>query len=244
MGTAMGGRTLNVAALLLGAVCFVLSFRATQAQSAPVFTESVYYRTRDENIGVNTLVVTVRAEDADGDAITYSIINTTSSNFIAGSRIFSLGASTGEIRTAAYLDREQADWFLIHISATDGTFTSYAQAYFLVRDLDDVRPVVRLLEPALAFHESELPVDIARTAKLEDGDTILYEIQQFSLTLRSYDGVSLHVGHVDVVDTGNVISVATVELLHVSGHPLRLVQCVIDSMSFRYLILQKYPCSN
>eukprot|EP00117_Sycon_ciliatum_P046762 scpid2025/ scgid33463/ Protocadherin Fat 1; Cadherin family member 7; Cadherin-related tumor suppressor homolog; Protein fat homolog; Protocadherin Fat 1, nuclear form len=177
------------AASVLGVSLVVLLVGTVNRVScaAPVFSEDTYYRARDENITINTLIVRVFAEDADGDAITYSIVNTTSNNFIPGSRVFSMNPTTGELRLQAHMDRETSDWYQMFVSASDGTNTAYASVYVLVGDIDDNKPRLVALEPSLTFHEDELPVDVSRNMRLKDADTILYQIHGLRVTTRTYD---------------------------------------------------------
>lgn len=170
--------------------CLLSALLCVSLGAAPRFAEDVYHRSRAETSPVGTLVVTVLAEDPDGDAVTYAIVNLTADNFVANSRVFSLAASSGQLRTVAQLDYERSQWYQMYISATDGSNTAYAQVFVLVTDSDDNAPAVRILEPSVSFHMDELPVHLSRTTKISDVDSILHPIRRVALTLRSYDGVS------------------------------------------------------
>jgi N-acetylneuraminic acid mutarotase len=82
--------------------------------SAPVFSSNNYNISASEEIALNSPVGPVRATDADGDAINYSIRsgNTNSA--------FSINATTGTIAVAKHLNHHTQNSYALVVRATDG----------------------------------------------------------------------------------------------------------------------------
>ena len=91
----------------------------------------------DENAPLGTHVVNVSATDDDSGsnaAISYSFSLSTTS------KIFSIDAVSGEIKTAASIDYEAVKEYRFNVTASDGTFNTEAEVEIEVVNLNDNSP--------------------------------------------------------------------------------------------------------
>lgn len=105
-----GYRRSNNAALVLGQTV-TASFVSTTTR-APMFIDAPTSASVEENSPLGVLIATVRADDADGDALAYSIIGGNS----AGA--FSIN-SAAELRVTGALDFESQDTYSLELHADD-----------------------------------------------------------------------------------------------------------------------------
>ncbi|XP_030835701.1 protocadherin-15-like isoform X2 [Strongylocentrotus purpuratus] len=103
----------------------------------PMFDQTSYSTSADENLPFNALVDTVRATDPDGEFITYSI---TSGN-INNAFMTVDGANNGEIRVQGSLDREVLASYSLVVEASDGNLTASAVVLITINDVNDEPPV-------------------------------------------------------------------------------------------------------
>lgn len=93
-----------------------------------------YAVTVPENTTIGTILITVKATDADSsDTLTYSMTSSTT--------MFSVDLSTGDIRLINNLDRETTQSYSINISVSDGTNSKDATVSFDVADVNDNAPI-------------------------------------------------------------------------------------------------------
>ncbi|GFN75010.1 fat cadherin [Plakobranchus ocellatus] len=110
--------------------------------NVPVCDKPVYQSVVNEDVTVNTMIVQVKATDADdpttvNSKVTYSLKEEES---YAGS--FEIDSSSGVIRTAQLLDRETAPELRFIAVATDGGgLTCSASVIVLLKDVNDNIPV-------------------------------------------------------------------------------------------------------
>lgn len=81
-----------------------------------------------ENAAVGTSVLRVEATDADGDALDYSIWGGQNHNH------FSLGFSSGVLKTSRSLDREKVESYSLTVTVTD--YIDFPQATVIIKVLD------------------------------------------------------------------------------------------------------------
>ena len=124
--------------------------------SPPVFTENVYEFHVDESANIGVTVGQVEAIDLDAGqngTVFYSIINSTSN--------FEINNITGDIVTAATLDRETTAFYLLLVQAVDNpvnatlTFTSTALVNITVDDVNDNPPIWAQSEYSVGILETE-----------------------------------------------------------------------------------------
>ena len=102
---------------------------------------SLNYRNRvsvEENTPPGTVVFQVRATDADygnNSNITYSLLPS------EYAEKFSIGASSGNITVIEKFDRETTSEIILHINATDGTFTVTSELFVVITDVNDNKPI-------------------------------------------------------------------------------------------------------
>ena len=101
----------------------------------PTFPSPTPSGTVKENSGNGVSVVTVTAQDADGDALTYSIINGNTGG------VFTIAANTGVITTTgATIDYENEVTYTLTVQANDGNFTASTSVSIAVTDENDNCP--------------------------------------------------------------------------------------------------------
>lgn len=83
------------------------------SSNAPVFSSSTYNNSIPDNVAVASVVGSVKATDADGDAITYDIISGNTNG------AFSINASTGEIRLAKVVNSHKQNNYVLAVRASD-----------------------------------------------------------------------------------------------------------------------------
>ncbi|XP_033127144.1 protocadherin Fat 4-like [Anneissia japonica] len=115
--------------------------------NAPVFEKDSYRVTIPENASPGSLLTSVSATDIDSSgSISYRIIN-------ADPALFQIVSTSGELRTAAILDRETEQLYRFSVEASDGTLTSRASVEIEVNDFNDNDPIFS--EPVYSFSVSE-----------------------------------------------------------------------------------------
>ncbi|XP_068182539.1 protocadherin gamma-A12-like [Antennarius striatus] len=110
--------------------------------NAPVFSQDVYKASLPENSPVDTMVVHVRATDADEGVnghVTYEFGHATDEDVI----IFSIDPKTGVIRVSGEIDFEESKLFEMRVQAKDGLgLTSYAKVIIDITDENDNSPMI------------------------------------------------------------------------------------------------------
>jgi hypothetical protein len=124
----------------------------------------------------NRTLYTIFAVDDDllssNNIITFSLTN---NNYLDqnGDQIFHIVESTGLLYYNRRLDREQADVFILNVSATDNgspPLTSFVVIHFTAVDINDNAPTVDQLSPAL-FVKGQQPSSIGPAIYVTDPDS-------------------------------------------------------------------------
>ncbi len=147
----------------------------------PQFTESSYTVVVIENTTIGSFLIQTAATDPDTVNITYQITVNVQNN---GVPLFSINATTGEIFTAAIIDREFADVMEILVSAIDsGYVVQRSQSIpvrIIVQDLNDNPPVFSLsnyLFPVVRLLGQNQTVGVVITTDADVvGKEIMYSI--------------------------------------------------------------------
>lgn len=139
-----GFRRKNDAALVLGET--VTATFVSTTTHAPVFNNPPASASLDESKPVATLVATIRAEDADGDALGYSLVAGNDSS------AFSIDAAA-ELRVAGPLDFESQDTYALTVRADDfkGSWTTHD----IVVNVSDIPEPPVIIDGSGAFSVAE-----------------------------------------------------------------------------------------
>ncbi|XP_068129839.1 protocadherin gamma-B2-like [Hyperolius riggenbachi] len=110
----------------------------------PLFTQQVYKVSVNEDVSVNTPIITVNASDIDegiNGQITYSFSKTSGNVHHTG--MFDIHPSNGDIKTKRNLDYESAQHYELSIQAEDGGgLVSHCKVLIEVTDVNDNAPEI------------------------------------------------------------------------------------------------------
>ncbi|XP_009636634.1 cadherin-17 [Egretta garzetta] len=109
----------------------LLQVLVTDVEEPPVFLKTVYNGEVSEDVSVNTLVMTVKAYDPEGDTVRYSIEGDVR-------KWLRIDSSTGQIYTASTLDREQQETYSVDVVAYELHNAAQKSKTTLVLHLKDV----------------------------------------------------------------------------------------------------------
>ncbi|KAM9834073.1 protocadherin gamma-A12-like [Syngnathus typhle] len=112
--------------------------------NAPVFSQAVYKASLPENSPLDTVIINVRASDADegvnGD-VTYNVGHISNND----KNVFSIDPKNGEIKLSGEIDFEESNSYEMKVQAKDGLgLTSYAKIVIDITDVNDNAPVINL----------------------------------------------------------------------------------------------------
>ena len=136
--------------------------------NGPIFEKPEYTVTIDENVVLHTVILQVRATDADigqNAAITYSFSEREQTEIIR--RLFHIDASTGNISVIADLTHEANENYEFNVEAANGfdSFTNSTKVKITVNDVENNSPIVAvtlLTAPSVdntAYIEENQPED-------------------------------------------------------------------------------------
>ncbi|XP_070407796.1 protocadherin gamma-A11 isoform X28 [Nothobranchius furzeri] len=139
--------------------------------NVPVFTQNIYKASLPENAALDTLIITVSANDADSGQygeVTYGF------NRLSGqkSNMFSLHPKTGEVRVGGAIDFEKESLHEMQISAKDGLgLASYANLIIEIIDVNDNAPVIHLKSLSNPVPENAPPGTEVGIINVQDRDS-------------------------------------------------------------------------
>ncbi|XP_018422206.1 PREDICTED: protocadherin gamma-B5-like isoform X1 [Nanorana parkeri] len=138
----------------------------------PVFTQQLYKASVNENVPVNTSIVTVNAVDIDEGVnghITYSFRKT--SGQIHHSGTFIIHPLSGEIKTNSKLDYEAANSYELSVQAKDGGgLVSYSKVLIGVIDENDNAPEISVTSLSSPILENSSPGTMIALIRIHDSD--------------------------------------------------------------------------
>ncbi|XP_067313026.1 protocadherin gamma-A2-like isoform X10 [Pseudorasbora parva] len=139
--------------------------------NAPVFTHSEYKATVVENSPKGTVVITVKASDADQSSngeIIYSVTNTHD----AVPEMFEINRHSGELRIIGDIDYEKARHFQINVRASDrGGLTDSSKIIIDVLDVNDNKPVINIMSKSAMLSEDSKPSTVVTVINTQDLDS-------------------------------------------------------------------------
>nr|XP_057942442.1 protocadherin Fat 3 isoform X4 [Doryrhamphus excisus] len=146
--------------------------------NSPVCNQAVYSTSFPEDIAPNKGVLTVGATDADSGSsaeIQYSL-------FGIGVEDFYMDANTGELRTAAPMDRETTPTYKLIAQATDGGgLFCRSDVSLKVLDVNDNAPLFASLHYVASVYENAVPNTLLTRLQASDPDEGLNRTVAYSL---------------------------------------------------------------
>ena len=121
--------------------------------NAPKFTPDSGVVSIVENIQRGTIVITVQAQDLDGDAIKYDFSSKDNSNF-------EIGKDNGVVRiTTINNPLFSRDDYILNITASDGINIGYFTLKVVVEDVNDNSPVFRKCSQYFPVVSEQMPIN-------------------------------------------------------------------------------------
>ncbi|XP_051869371.1 protocadherin-10-like isoform X2 [Pristis pectinata] len=142
--------------------------------NAPVCEKSIYQITTHENVPKDTLIVKVTANDLDeglNGEVTYSFSDHTPDRV---RELFSLNATSGEIRVIGVVDFEEAENYQILVQVKDrGTaqVPVYCKVLLKITDVNDNSPQITTTSTSSIISEHALPDTAVAFFKVTDRDS-------------------------------------------------------------------------
>ncbi|XP_041929615.1 protocadherin 2 gamma 28 isoform X17 [Alosa sapidissima] len=139
--------------------------------NAPVFAQDSYKISVPENAAKGTLLITVNATDADTES--YARIQYYFEHAGASiNELFSINASTGEIRLIGRLDFEKSPIHEFRVQAKDrGGLSDSAEVIAEVTDVNDNAPTMALMSYSNSLPENAPPGTVVAMINVQDGDS-------------------------------------------------------------------------
>ncbi|XP_047196493.1 protocadherin gamma-A11 isoform X31 [Hippoglossus stenolepis] len=139
--------------------------------NAPVFSQALYKASLPENSPLDTVVVTVRATDADegvnGD-VTYDFGHVTEDV----KKVFSIDRKNGKITVNGAIDYETVTSYDLRIKAKDGLgLSSYTKVNIDITDVNDNVPVIYMKSLINAVPENVSPGTEVGIINVQDADS-------------------------------------------------------------------------
>uniref|UniRef100_A0A674HP46 Cadherin domain-containing protein n=1 Tax=Taeniopygia guttata TaxID=59729 RepID=A0A674HP46_TAEGU len=137
----------------------------------PVFSKGVYEARVAENLPAGSLVLRVRATDADAGSngrVSYSFSN------VPGiiSALFTVDSESGEIRTAGPLDFEEKNIYIFSLEAKDGGgLVSHSKVQIHITDENDNAPEITLLSVSSPVPEDAPTGTVVALLNVNDPDS-------------------------------------------------------------------------
>ncbi|XP_063784879.1 protocadherin gamma-B2-like isoform X1 [Pseudophryne corroboree] len=139
----------------------------------PVFSNEVYKVSLNENIPINTTIVTVNATDKDegvNGQITYSFSKTSGNVHHTGT--FSINPINGEIKTNSQLDFELTSYYELSVQARDGGgLVVHCKVLIEVIDENDNAPEISITSLSSPIPEDSAPGTVIALIKVHDQDS-------------------------------------------------------------------------
>ncbi len=139
--------------------------------NAPVFTQKVYKATLTENAAMGVKLTTVSATDADEGSNGHVTYYVASKDDIVRN-MFSIDQHSGDVTVNGLVDFEKASHYQIDIQAKDqGGLSDSCKLIIDVLDINDNKPVIRLLSMSNSVSEDSTPGTVVAMMKVDDADS-------------------------------------------------------------------------
>ena len=139
---------------------------------APIIAAQTFSVT--ENAASGTVVGTVAATDAEGDNLTFAIIN---GNAIGNANdAFAISAGTGELEVAGTIDYETTPTYTLTVQVSDGMMLATAVITINVTNVNDNAPVIAAQIFSVAENAANGAAVGTVTATDADGDALTFSI--------------------------------------------------------------------
>ncbi|XP_032929362.1 protocadherin gamma-B5-like [Catharus ustulatus] len=139
--------------------------------NSPVFSKSLYETRVAENLPVRSLVLQVRATDADAGSngqVSYSFANVPESV----RTFFTIDSESGEVRTASPLDYEGQSKYIFRLEGRDGGgLTSHCEVQIDITDENDNAPEITILSVSSPVPEDAPVSTVVALLKVRDRDS-------------------------------------------------------------------------
>ncbi|NWI09040.1 PCDG1 protein, partial [Crypturellus soui] len=139
--------------------------------NAPVFSKSTYEARVRENVPTGSLVLQVRATDADAGSngrVSYSFSNVPN----AVRAVFSIDSDNGDIRSVGILDFELRNKYTFAVEATDGGgMSDHCKVHVEITDENDNAPEIKTLLVTSTIPEDSPPGTVVALVKVHDADS-------------------------------------------------------------------------
>ncbi|XP_023803142.1 protocadherin gamma-B5-like, partial [Cyanistes caeruleus] len=149
-----------------------VSINVTDANdNSPVFSKSLYEARVAENLPVETVVLQVRATDADTGSngrVSYSFGRVSD----AVRELFTIGSESGEVRTAGPLDFEERNKYIFGVEARDGGgLSTHCEVHIEITDENDNAPEITILSLSSPVPEDAPVGTVVAVLKVRDRDS-------------------------------------------------------------------------
>ncbi|KAM8798897.1 uncharacterized protein ACNFOS_007605 [Eudromia elegans] len=139
--------------------------------NAPVFSKSAYEARVRENVATGSLVLQVRATDADAGSngrVSYSFSNVPD----AVRAVFSIDSDSGDIRNVGTLDFEERKEYTFGVTARDGAgMSSHCKVHIEITDENDNAPEITVLSVSSSVPEDSPAGTVVALLKVRDRDS-------------------------------------------------------------------------
>ncbi|XP_039766499.1 protocadherin gamma-A6-like [Ornithorhynchus anatinus] len=139
--------------------------------NSPIFAQSFYRTTVEENLPPGSIILTTEATDADEGSnsdITYSFIQTSDSIY----KMFQVDPKTGDIKVTGRIDFEETQFYEIAIQAVDGGgLADTAKILLDIVDVNDNVPEIKITSFSDTIPEDTPPGTIIALFNAEDRDS-------------------------------------------------------------------------
>ncbi|KAM8798901.1 protocadherin gamma-B5-like [Eudromia elegans] len=139
--------------------------------NAPVFSKSAYEARVRENVSTGSLVLQVRATDADAGSngrVSYSFSNVPD----AVRAVFSIDSDSGDIRNVGTLDFEEQKEYTFGVTARDGGgLSGHCQVHVEIMDENDNAPEITTLLLADTISEDSPAGTVVALVNVHDADS-------------------------------------------------------------------------
>ncbi|XP_039631117.1 protocadherin beta-3-like [Polypterus senegalus] len=138
--------------------------------NSPIFTQQLYKAEVTENSPVDTVLITVKANDADKDiygAVKYFFSHVSNN----AQNLFDINSDSGEISLIGKLDYESNEIYEMTVQAKDYGHVSSSKVIIEVIDVNDNTPVINVMSVSSQISEDSSPGTVIAMLNVQDKDS-------------------------------------------------------------------------